>query len=894
MKLFEVEQPITPAQLNALEKALDALFKSLGIDVEFTRHFIDRVNDERNQEQITMPELINMFKKEYKRWGKPIAQMGPDSEAVMKDLESDINIPFVLKWDRDNQELDLVAKSIMRKKNFKTSNKEFPVEDVSFPSYTDIKHPKKPQPKLPIDKLPIGGMAATAAAGVVGSTIGNKLGKDLVKDPLGQKDVVKKRADIAKRKMPSMGGGGPINPTRLAKGGGRRFEPKLKNSPFNLVNEKGEFDDNLFEDWYNDYYKPALNRYPQIGNFMKRNYLNPNNKSSVKQFAKVYPDKLQTIQPYLSKAAKLYDLPLVGKDAATGFVKGALKLRGANPTDNDMKFGSSMVSKFKNQYPDAWKMVKKGNLKGALNNIGIKTEAKEEDIVKLFSKYGLIETEFEPHMMYKGDKKKMAKTHADHIKLGKEGWSHDNPKTKKVEEMPIPKSTMYGLVIDGKYVAKGSKEKMRKMQKEKGGTVYNAPGKKVGDSEGKVKESGIMYKAGVKKYGKAGMKAIQSAAGKGASAEEIGAIKDKHNKKKVKEENETPTPMRRMSDEEKLAMFNELKAGDTVYLWYDSAFKRGEKYKPFKMGRRTKSEKYNLSKFSMQQISAEGIPAGVKFFLYKRGDKISLAMGDMAATLVDMQTSVTYPKVDVKEMDDDTEQWYYQEVADHMGASLMNYKEMPGGRDITFGYKGQEVLVRQRWNKDGTEKKPVTTVVTDNDSADLGRYAVWNDSKFYADDLIDTISKMDEGYKISSKKPLSSLGGYGDKKLAKKQPSVGDGLSEDEDFYLVVEYKKGKPVRQSDPLRVLDNLAARKDNMPFPIKFANDEEIKVTPELAKRFTMAYHDIAKPEQKDLIKKYLRTKDGFKKVVNQMQLKKDDFGKMAGANLAGLSRDSDLVR
>jgi hypothetical protein len=44
-----------------------------------------------------------------------------------------------------------------------------------------------------------------------------------------------------------------------------------------------------------------------------------------------------------------------------------------------------------------------------------------------------------------------------------------------------------------------------------------------------------MYRAGVKKYGKAGMKAIQSAAGKGASAEEIGAIKDKHNKKKVKE-----------------------------------------------------------------------------------------------------------------------------------------------------------------------------------------------------------------------------------------------------------------------------------------------------------------------------------------------------------------------
>jgi len=41
-------------------------------------------------------------------------------------------------------------------------------------------------------------------------------------------------------------------------------------------------------------------------------------------------------------------------------------------------------------------------------------------------------------------------------------------------------------------------------------------------------ESGILYKAGVKKYGKAGMSAIQSAAGKGANHEELGKIKDKH------------------------------------------------------------------------------------------------------------------------------------------------------------------------------------------------------------------------------------------------------------------------------------------------------------------------------------------------------------------------------
>ena len=43
-----------------------------------------------------------------------------------------------------------------------------------------------------------------------------------------------------------------------------------------------------------------------------------------------------------------------------------------------------------------------------------------------------------------------------------------------------------------------------------------------------LNESGIMYRAGVKKYGKKGMTAIQSAAGKGASHQEIGKIKDKY------------------------------------------------------------------------------------------------------------------------------------------------------------------------------------------------------------------------------------------------------------------------------------------------------------------------------------------------------------------------------
>ena len=52
------------------------------------------------------------------------------------------------------------------------------------------------------------------------------------------------------------------------------------------------------------------------------------------------------------------------------------------------------------------------------------------------------------------------------------------------------------------------------------------------EEEVEVDESGIMYRAGVKKYGKKGFEELQKAGRDGASEEEKGAIKDKHLKKK--------------------------------------------------------------------------------------------------------------------------------------------------------------------------------------------------------------------------------------------------------------------------------------------------------------------------------------------------------------------------
>ena len=118
---------LTVKDLDTVEKYADKLYKSLGVDVEFTRHFLDRVNDARNVKQITVAELIRLFKQSYKKYGKEIPKLGNDAQAVLNDIKTDINMPFVLKWD--GKEFELIAKTIMRKKDFRTSNKKLSFEE---------------------------------------------------------------------------------------------------------------------------------------------------------------------------------------------------------------------------------------------------------------------------------------------------------------------------------------------------------------------------------------------------------------------------------------------------------------------------------------------------------------------------------------------------------------------------------------------------------------------------------------------------------------------------------------------------------------------------------------------------------------------------------------------
>ncbi len=109
-------------QIKQFEKIVDQLFKKFNIDFNFTRHFADRMSDERNTPCITMKELAEFIKKIYAKQGKSLKGIA-GAEAVVKDIQKDLNIPVAVTYDQRNDEFDVVMKTIMRKKNFKTPNK---------------------------------------------------------------------------------------------------------------------------------------------------------------------------------------------------------------------------------------------------------------------------------------------------------------------------------------------------------------------------------------------------------------------------------------------------------------------------------------------------------------------------------------------------------------------------------------------------------------------------------------------------------------------------------------------------------------------------------------------------------------------------------------------------
>ena len=139
-KKKEVNEKVNQSQIDQLEKFADRILAKYDIDVEFTRHFVDRLNDPRNNPEIKVAELQKFFKKIQKNKGKDI-KSNPDTQVVLKDLTTSLNLPVVINYK--DGEFEVVNKTIMRKKDFKTPDKTIQYENAVAAAREKIKREKE-------------------------------------------------------------------------------------------------------------------------------------------------------------------------------------------------------------------------------------------------------------------------------------------------------------------------------------------------------------------------------------------------------------------------------------------------------------------------------------------------------------------------------------------------------------------------------------------------------------------------------------------------------------------------------------------------------------------------------------------------------------------------------
>ena len=97
------------------------------VDIDLSGgHFFDRLNDPRNFPDISIDELEEFFDKLADEKEAFIEFLKKYKDVVVKDTESNLNIPFMKKANK------AIAKTIMRKKNFKTPNVVLPLDEGRY------------------------------------------------------------------------------------------------------------------------------------------------------------------------------------------------------------------------------------------------------------------------------------------------------------------------------------------------------------------------------------------------------------------------------------------------------------------------------------------------------------------------------------------------------------------------------------------------------------------------------------------------------------------------------------------------------------------------------------------------------------------------------------------
>ena len=117
------ENYITREELASIEPAIDNFFAEYGIDVDFQgkyTHFIERLNDPRNEAPIYMDELKDLFQDLADEYGDQIANQlrAKRPTAVGSDYQFDIPIhmPFMLQWNSRKNMIELIPRTIKKQR----------------------------------------------------------------------------------------------------------------------------------------------------------------------------------------------------------------------------------------------------------------------------------------------------------------------------------------------------------------------------------------------------------------------------------------------------------------------------------------------------------------------------------------------------------------------------------------------------------------------------------------------------------------------------------------------------------------------------------------------------------------------------------------------------------
>jgi hypothetical protein len=113
------ENYITRDELKQIEPIIDSFFKKYGIDVDFQgkfTHFIERLNDPRNEGTIRLDDLENLFRDLSDEYGDKIVQQfqSGNPTAIESDYQFDVplHMPFQLEFDQQLGQIKLIPRTI--------------------------------------------------------------------------------------------------------------------------------------------------------------------------------------------------------------------------------------------------------------------------------------------------------------------------------------------------------------------------------------------------------------------------------------------------------------------------------------------------------------------------------------------------------------------------------------------------------------------------------------------------------------------------------------------------------------------------------------------------------------------------------------------------------------